>query len=177
MILYSKYWLNSKQLLLSLMWILKIKLLCQSLIYMSTTNLLLRLFIMNSIYMAKRIFDSSIHSYQAQTLAISKELRYFFKKEHYNSIKFWEYTSWDKWFLYDIINKETKIFNLVPTFLCKSLWKFSRKSEWDEILNTWKMMFQGSDSKERYFLDCCRLKTLELVQRLNLILGWYKKTW
>ncbi len=30
--------------------------------------------------MAKKIFDSSIHPYQAQTLAISKELRYFFKK-------------------------------------------------------------------------------------------------
>lgn len=42
------------------------------------------------IHMAKRIFDSSIHSYQVQTSAIFQKLRDFFNKDHHNSIKLWK---------------------------------------------------------------------------------------
>ena len=41
-----------------------------------------------SIHVAKKIFDSLIHPYQVQTLVISKEIREFFKRSHYNSIDF-----------------------------------------------------------------------------------------
>jgi len=46
-----------------------------------------------------------------------------------------------------------KKYDLIPIFPCKSLWEFNRKSEYDEILNNWKITFQASDNKERYFLD------------------------
>ena len=32
-------------------------------------------------------------------------------------------------------------------------WNFSKKSESDDILNTWKMTFQASDLKGKQFLD------------------------
>ena len=55
--------------------------------------------------------------------------------------------------LHDIVNKETKKFDLISIFPCKSSWKFNRKNECNEILNNWKITFQASDDKERYFLD------------------------
>ena len=61
--------------------------------------------------------------------------------------------SYNKWTLYDIVDKETKDFNLVPIFPCKSSYDFDRKNKYDEILNNWKMIFQVSNTKGRYFLE------------------------
>ena len=55
--------------------------------------------------------------------------------------------------LHDIVNKKINKFDLVSIFLCKSSWKFNRKNKCNEILNNWKMTFQVSDDKEKYFLD------------------------
>ena len=76
--------------------------------------------ITDSIYIARKIFDSSIHLYQVQTLPISKELRKFFERYLYNSIKLWNCSSQDKWFLYDIADKEIKRFNLLSILPCQS---------------------------------------------------------
>jgi len=72
---------------------------------------------MDLIYAAKKIFDLSIYPYQIQVLIISKDLREFFKKDHLNSIEFWDCLSYDKWTLHDIVDRETKKFDLVPIFL------------------------------------------------------------
>jgi len=55
--------------------------------------------------------------------------------------------------LHDIVDKEMKEFDLIPIFLYKSSWEFNRKNKYNKILNNWKMTFQASDDKERYFLD------------------------
>ena len=96
---------------------------------------------MDSIYAAKKIFDLSIHSYQIQVLIISKDLREFFKKDHLNSIEFWDCLSYDKWTLHDIVDRETKKFHLVPIFLYKFSWDFNRKNKCDEIFNSWRITF------------------------------------
>ena len=44
--------------------------------------------ITDALYAAKRIFDSSIHQYQLQLIAISKDLWEFFEKQVENSIEF-----------------------------------------------------------------------------------------
>jgi len=49
--------------------------------------------ITDSIHVAKRIFDSSIHSFQTHLASISKELRKFFLANNNNSITFWECSS------------------------------------------------------------------------------------
>jgi len=77
--------------------------------------------ITDSIHMAKKIFDSLIHPYQVQTLVISKEIREFFKRSHHNSIDFQNCPSQDKCSLYNIVDKETKKFNLSLLLSCKSL--------------------------------------------------------
>jgi len=77
--------------------------------------------ITDSIHAVKKIFDSSIHLYQIQTSAISKEIRKFFKRNHYSSLEFWNCSSQDKWLLHNIVNKETKKFNLSLIFPYKSL--------------------------------------------------------
>ncbi len=54
---------------------------------------------------------------------------------------------------HDIVDKETKKFDLTPIFPCKSLWDFDKKNECNTILNNWKMTFQALDAKDKQFLD------------------------
>ena len=68
-------------------------------------------------------------------------------------MKFWECLSHSKWHLHNAVNKDTKLFSPVPLLLCKQLWDFSKKSKCDDIIKTWKITFQASDSKGKYFLD------------------------
>ena len=44
--------------------------------------------ITNSIHTVKKIFDSSVHPYQIQTLSISKEIREFFERNHHDFLEF-----------------------------------------------------------------------------------------
>ena len=76
--------------------------------------------ISNSIHTAKKFFDSSGHPYQIHSVAISCKLKEFFRRGINNSIKFWDCSSHYNWGLYLIIDKETKKFNLIPIFPCKS---------------------------------------------------------
>jgi len=105
------------------------------------------------IYATKKIFDSLVHLYQIQSSTISRKLREFFRKDQHNFIEFWNCPSCDNWTLHHIVNKETKKFNLVPIFPCKSLWEFDRKNECNKILNNWKMMFQALNVEGRQFLE------------------------
>jgi len=49
--------------------------------------------ITNSLHAAKKIFDSSIYSFQMHSAAISKELPKFFNANNENSIVFWKLTA------------------------------------------------------------------------------------
>ena len=107
--------------------------------------------ITDSIHMARKIFDLISHLYQAQSAAIFRELREFFKKASSNFINFLDCPSNCKWLLHNIVNEKTKEFNLSLVFLYKLLWDFSKKCEYDSILNNWKMFFQASDAKGHNF--------------------------
>jgi len=52
-------------------------------------------YITDTMYVVYCIFNSSVHSYQHQSIAILKELREFFNKNSLNSIEFWNYSSND----------------------------------------------------------------------------------
>ena len=97
-----------------------------------------------------------------------QKIREFFKRNYYNSLEFWDCSSQDKWLLHNIVDKETKKFNLSLIFPCKSLWDFSWKNECNEILNKWKMMFQASDDKGGNFLEL-------IDNNLNIIELTYSK--
>ena len=109
--------------------------------------------ITDSIYAAHKIFDSLVHPYQISLAAILSDLHVFFNSHVKNSIEFWECPSYLNWQLYEKVNKETKAFNLISLLLCKNSWDFSKKNKSDNILNTWKMMFQASNFKGNHFLD------------------------
>jgi len=109
--------------------------------------------ITNSIHMARKIFEPSIHPYQVQLVAIFADLCKFFMCHRNNSIKFWEFPSYLKWYLHNEVNKETKTFNPILLFLCKISWDLSKKSKSDTILKAWKMTFQASNLKGNQFLD------------------------
>jgi len=109
--------------------------------------------IMDSIYAAKRIFDSSSHPYQIHLAVISSKLREFFQKDGNNSIEFWDCLNNCKWSLHNFVDKETKKFDLTSIFPCRSSWDFSRKNKCDIILNNWKMSFQVLNNKENFFLE------------------------
>jgi len=52
-----------------------------------------------------------------------------------------------------VVNKETKLFNPILLFPCKSLWDFSKKNKCNNLANRWKMTFQALYLKEKHFLD------------------------
>jgi len=52
--------------------------------------------IIDNIHVAECIFDSFIHLYQLQSIAIVKDLRSFFPKHSMNAIEFWDCPSNNK---------------------------------------------------------------------------------
>ena len=109
--------------------------------------------VMDSIHMAKKIFDLLSHPLQKHVAFILNDLREFFTHHQENMIEFWECPSKSKWNLHKRVNIETKSFNLTPLLPYKNSWDFSKKSECDNIINKWKMTFQASDLKGRNFLE------------------------
>ena len=90
---------------------------------------------------------------QKQAALILNNLRKFFNCYHENTIKFWECPSKSNWMLHKNIDIKIKAFNLMPLSLNKNSWDFSKKSECNNIVNKWKMMFQVSDLKGRNSMD------------------------
>ena len=69
------------------------------------------------------------------------------------SLLFLILTSKLQWALHHAVDQDTKFMTSVPSFPCKSLWDFCKKSECDSIILLWRMTFQASDSKGRNFLN------------------------
>jgi len=109
--------------------------------------------ITDSIYAAKKIFDSKSHPFQSHTAAILSELWGFFNSNHDNSIEFWECPSCLKWRFHHDVNKDSKLFHPMPAYPCKIYWDYCKKADCDDIINLWKMTFQASDGKGKHFLD------------------------
>ena len=129
---------------------------------LSINNISKIVVITDSIHTVKKIFNPSVHPYQSQSVTILSDLCKFFNHCETNSIEFWECPSHLKWRLHNEVDKETKMFNLMPLYLCKNLWEFSKNSESDDILNIWKIMFLASDLKENLFLN--------LLDNVNIII-------
>jgi len=109
--------------------------------------------ITDSLYIARKIFDSSTHLYQIHSMVISSELREFFSKDSMNCIEFWDCPSKQQWALHQMVDKETKNLVSISSFSCKSSWDFCKRSECNSILLQWKMTFQASDLRGSNFLD------------------------
>jgi len=107
----------------------------------------------DSIHIARKIFDPSSYMLQKQSTCVLAKLREFFDHRDTNSIEFWECPSKGNWHLHKAVNSDTKLFNLIPLLPNKYSWDFSKKLESNNILNTWKMIFQASDLKGRNFLE------------------------
>ena len=124
--------------------------------------------ITNFIYVTKKIFDPLSHLLQIYTVAILEELHQFFFRNSNNLIEFWKCPSCLNWHLYKAINLEMKASNPSPIYLYKTSWDYSKKTECDDILNNWKMMFQASDGIENQFLHL-------LNDNFNIIEPFYAK--
>jgi len=90
--------------------------------------------IINSIHVARLIFNSSVHSSQVYLAAISKELRMFFIMSNDNSIEFWECSSCCDWPLFKSVDRNTKQFCQMPLLPYKSSWDFSKKRKCNDII-------------------------------------------
>jgi len=102
------------------------------------TNVSKIVVITNSIHAAKKIFDPSSHPFQIQSVAILEDLCLFFSKDPNNSIKFWECPSRLDWHLHKAVNLEMKAFYPTFSYLSKTSWDYSMKSECNDISNIWK---------------------------------------
>jgi len=122
----------------------------------------------NSIHAVKKIFDSKLHLYQSHTMAILSKLYHFFKTNQENSIKFWKCPSHLKWRFHNDIDKDSKSFNLTPSFPYKISWDYCKKTDSDNIINQWKITFQALDGKGKHFLDL-------VDDNLNIIKPAYTK--
>ena len=67
-----------------------------------------------------------------------------------------------------MVDKDSKAFNPSPIYPCKISWDYSRKIDCNNILNTWKMIFQALNGKERQFLNL-------LDDNFNIIKSSYYK--
>jgi len=107
----------------------------------------------DSIHTAKKIFNTMLHPYQGQAVAILSNLHQFFTKNQSNLIEFWECPSQLNWNLHKAVDRDSKSFTLLPTFPSKMSWDYCKKVDCDNIINTWKITFQVSDGKRQQFLD------------------------
>jgi len=124
--------------------------------------------ITNFIHVVKKIFDPLSHLLQIYIMTILEELHQFFFKNSNNSIEFWECLSCLNWHLYKAVNLEMKVSNPSPIYPCKTSWDYNKKTEYDDILNNWKMMFQASDGIGNQFLYL-------LDDNFNIIEPFYAK--
>ena len=109
--------------------------------------------ITNSLHTTRKIFDLSSHPYQLQSIAILCELREFFHKDINNSVKFWDCPSKENWYLYLVVDKDSKSFVSMACFPSMSSWDFSKKQVCNNIISQWKITFQASDLKGKSFLE------------------------
>ena len=109
--------------------------------------------IIDVIYTARHIFNSSSYSYQLHFIAIFQDLRTFFNKSSNNSIVFWNCFSSTKCPLDLAVDKETKKFKMNLITPCKLSWDFSKKEECDLILCNYQITFQVSEYKRKNFLN------------------------
>ena len=101
-------------------------------------------------------------------MAILKELRQFFFRNSNNSIEFQECPSRLNWHPHKAVNLEMKTSNPLPVYLCKTSWDYSKKTECDNTLNNWKMIFQASDGIGNQFFNL-------LNDNFNIIEPFYAK--
>ena len=123
---------------------------------------------MDSIHVAKKIFNPGSHPFQIHSAAILSNLRTFFTANDSNSIEFWECPSKLKWKLHHEVDKDSKSFVVMPSFPSKTSWEFCKKSDSDNLIKLWKMTFQASDGKGKNFLEL-------LDDDLNIIEPSYTK--
>ena len=109
--------------------------------------------ITDSIHATKKIFDSDSYPYQLYSIAILYELQEFFNSNPNNTIEFWECLSCLKWRFHHDVDKDSKSFYPTPSYSCKTSWDFCKKTDSDDIIKQWKMMFQALDGKGNQFLD------------------------
>jgi len=119
----------------------------------SIENIFKIIVVTSSIHAARKIFDDKSNLYQIHSAAVLCELQHFFAAGQENSIEFWECPSHLKWRLYKLVDKESKLFNLLPSLPSKISWDFCKKTNSNNIINLWKMTFQASDGKGKNFLD------------------------
>ena len=124
--------------------------------------------ITDSIHVAKKIFDPGSYPLQMHSAVILSNLWTFFTTNVPNSIEFWECSSKLKWKLHHKVDKDSKSFVVTPSFPSKTSWKFCKKSDNDDLIKLWKMMFQASDGKGKNFLEL-------LDDDLNVIKPSYTK--
>ena len=86
----------------------------------SITNINHIIVITDLLHTAKKIFNFLLDPYQIYSTAISQKLRGFFLKDINNYIKFWYCPSKQNWPLHLLVDKDSKSFDSVPIFLCKS---------------------------------------------------------
>ena len=122
----------------------------------------------DSIHMAKKIFDTESHPFQIHSAAILNNLQNFFIANNSNSIEFWECPSRLKWRFHHEVDKDSKSFVVMPSYLSKISWEFCKKSDSDELIKLWKMTFQASEGKGKNFLDL-------LDNDLNIVKPFYAK--
>ena len=97
--------------------------------------------IMDSIHVAKKIFDLGSHPLQIHSAAILSNFWTFFTANVHNSIEFWECPSKLKWKLHHEVDKDSKSFVVTPSFPSKTSWEFCKKSDSDDLIKLWKMTF------------------------------------
>ena len=131
--------------------------------------------IIDVLYVAQKIFNMTLYPYQLQSIAISQKLWVFSNQYLNNSIEFWNCPSSENWHLHVVVNKETKNFNLIPLYPCKTLWNFNKKEDSNNIIKEWCKYFNMSDLKGRNFLNLLNNNYTDIVSSYTKGDSWLEQ--
>ena len=73
-----------------------------------------------------------------------------------------------------MVDKETKKFDLIPLYLNKSSWDFSKKKECDDIIRDWWENFKSLNLKRRSFLNLLNNDHLDIMPSYTKGGPWIK---
>jgi len=111
------------------------------------------LVITDALEAGKKIISSGDQYLQKSIIPIAEKIQSFLSKDSRNSIHFWHCPNKLEWPRHTLVNKETKSSHTSPILLEKNSFLFSKKKEYNLILESWQQSFKDSKKKGQLFLE------------------------
>ena len=101
----------------------------------------------NLLAAGQKIINSSNQLLQKSIIPIAMKIKSFLKRSEHNIIQFWYYPSKLKCPQHALVDQEVKVSHIPPILPNKNLLLFSKKKEYNHLLEAWKLSFKNSKKR------------------------------